>query len=86
VQDALNNLLFQIASNGIASFGSGAGLQLASYTTAQFADITHAVNTTGKFLYREYYNSTTGRKMRANGGSAGSTWLDMMGTNTITPV
>jgi hypothetical protein len=86
VQDALNNTLFQITNNGRASFGATAGLELASFTTAQFADKTHAVNTTGKFLYREYYNSTTGRKMRANGSAVDATWVDMMGTNTITPV
>lgn len=87
VLDENNNAAMQLTHAGIASFATTGGLLVPNYTTAQFADATHAVNTSGKFLWKLAFNSTTGRLMRANGSGSTATWLDMVAnaSNTITP-
>lgn len=76
--------LLTVEPNGRITPGYG-GYQLPSYTTTQLADASHAVNTTGKFLYKMVMNSTTGIAMRANGSATTSTWKDFLGGNTISP-
>ena len=85
ILDENNNAPLQMTHDGLVTLGSSGGLQIPSYTNAQLADATHAVNTAGKFLWKLVFNSTTGRLMRANGSTATATWVDMMNTNPITP-
>lgn len=58
---------------------------LPSYTAANIADVTHAVNTTGKRAGRIAYDTTNTRVMIANGALAASTWSVVDGSATVTP-
>lgn len=55
------------------------------YTTAQLGDITHEVNTKGKFYGKVVFDTTSGKLARANASSAGGTWRDLTGANLVTP-
>jgi hypothetical protein len=86
VIDESNNVPVQITHDGVMTFGSKGGLSIPSDTTANLSSLTSSINTTGKFLNKLVFNSTTGMLMRANGGATGATWKDMLAGNTITPV
>lgn len=55
-------------------------------TTAALAAIGNAVNTSGKYAGKHYFNTTTNKPVWATGSSAGSTWVDATGTVAHTPV
>lgn len=55
-------------------------------TTAQLEDISDAINTTGKYIGKEVFNTTTGRPVYALGTSAGSVWNFANGTTGHTPI
>lgn len=57
-----------------------------SAIASQLADITHHINTTGKYNARMVKNTTTGQILWAAGGAAGDVWNDANGTLVITPV
>lgn len=56
-----------------------------TYTAAQIGDIGNAVNTTGKTLGKQIWDSTNKRVMRASGTAAGSLWTALNGSTSITP-
>jgi hypothetical protein len=55
-------------------------------TTTNLADITAAVNTTGKYTGKRIWNATTSRPVFAAGGTAGGLWVYSDGTTAHTPV
>lgn len=54
-------------------------------TTTALAAIGNAVNTTGKYAGKHYFNTTTNKPVWATGSSAGATWVDATGTVAHTP-
>lgn len=56
-----------------------------SYTATQIADITHAVNTTGKKAGRVVFDTTNTRVMVATGVLVASTWVAADASVTVTP-
>lgn len=54
-------------------------------TTSQLNNIGHAINTSGKYLGKQAYNTNTKRMVAADGPLAGDVWTDSDGT-TYTPV
>lgn len=54
-------------------------------TTSALAAIGNAVNTSGKYAGKHYFNTTTNKPVWATGSSAGSTWVDATGTVAHTP-
>lgn len=54
-------------------------------TAAQIADIANALNTTGKYLGKEVWDTTNKRKLRAAGTAAGSDWEVLDGSAQVTP-
>ena len=62
-------------------------IQNRTATTAQLADITHAVNTdAGKIQGSVVYNTTTDNPVWAVGNADGSIWVNGIGTTVHTPV
>lgn len=59
---------------------------LVTATTAQLADITHAINTAYKFLGKQVFNTTLNKPVYATGSTAGSVWNDAVGVLAHTPV
>jgi hypothetical protein len=55
-------------------------------TSTNLADITAAVNTTGKYTGKRVWNTTTSRPVFAAGGTAGGLWVYSDGTTAHTPV
>jgi len=72
----------------------GAALQISSViqggevvtaTSAQFADVSHAVNTSGKWTGKIVANTTTGLSMQATGVNAVNTWQPSDGGAVTSP-
>jgi hypothetical protein len=87
------DLFYQVTSANPITIGTSAITFLltndpnVTYTTAQLADITHAVNTsTNKVAGAMVWNSTTGRPVWAFGSADGSVWVDAAGATLHTPV
>ncbi len=55
-------------------------------TTTELNSITNAINTTGKYLTKNVWNTTTLRFVYATGTTAASVWNDAVGTLAHTPV
>ena len=62
------------------------GGEVVSATTAQFADVTHVVNTKGKWLGKIIADTTTGLSMQSTGTAANSTWQPSDGGSVTSPV
>jgi len=62
------------------------GGEVTTATTAQFADISHAVNTEGKWLGKVLPDTTTGLTMMALGSTAAHQWRPSDNSGDITPV
>ena len=62
------------------------GGEVTTATTAQFADISHAVNTSGKWLGKVLPDTTTGLTMMALGSTAAHQWRPSDNSGDITPV
>lgn len=78
-------------SDGIASLvAAGSWIKVSpariTATTAQLADIGHAINTADKFVGKDVFNTTTGKPVYAVGAAAGSVWNDAVGVLAHTPV
>lgn len=58
---------------------------LESVTTTNINSAAHAINTTGKYLGRLAYNSTTTKIVVAQGSTATSTWISCDAATTYTP-
>lgn len=58
---------------------------LAQATSANIADKTHELNTTGKFFGRKAYNSSSTKMVIAQGSTATSTWITVDAATTVTP-
>lgn len=71
--------------DGTLVFGAGGGYIAPSFTTAQFADKTNAVNTANKITNKIVRNSTTGSLYIANGTADVSTWSVYNVDATVTP-
>ncbi|SCW38982.1 hypothetical protein SAMN02927900_01285 [Rhizobium mongolense subsp. loessense] len=78
--------VFGVSDTGRVTYHMGGGLEFPNLTTAELTSAAHAINTTGKFLGKIVFNTTTGLYMRANGSGTTSTWRDFANGNTITPV
>lgn len=61
------------------------GVVFPSYTAANIADVTHAVNTANKAVGKVVYDSTNTRLMVATGTTAASNWAIVDGSATVTP-
>ena len=61
-------------------------LEDGSATTVQLQDITHSINTTGKYLSKCVLNTTTSAQVFANGAAAADTWSNADESTTYTPV
>jgi hypothetical protein len=59
-------------------------LTFASTTTA-LADIADDINTVGKFVGKQIWNSTTTQPVWAVSAAAGGLWVDAQGTTKHTP-
>ena len=57
-----------------------------SATTAQLADIAHAINTTAKYTGKMVWNTTTTKPVWAAAGTSGALWHDATGATAHTPV
>ena len=55
-------------------------------TTAALDAIGNAINTTGKLVGKEVFNTTTGLPVWAVGTTAGALWVDATGGTAHTPV
>ena len=60
-------------------------IQLRTATTAQIADATNSVNTSGKAAGTIVFNTTLGTLKIATGSTATSTWVNADGTTAVTP-
>jgi len=60
-------------------------IQLRTATTAQIADATDSVNTSGKAAGTIVFNTTLGTLKIATGATATSTWVNADGTTAVTP-
>lgn len=87
ITDINNAEVARISSSGRLTLSAAGGIEFPNVTTAQLLSITDPINTVGKFLNKQVFNTTTGLNMRANGGSAGATWRDPVNNaaNTLTP-
>lgn len=56
-----------------------------SYTATQIADISHAVNTTGKYAGKFVWDTTNKRLMRAISSGASGAWEVVDGSAQVTP-
>ena len=61
-------------------------LQTITSTTAALAAVGNAINTSGKFVGKQVFNTTTNRPVFATAATAAGTWVDSMGTTAHTPV
>jgi len=61
-------------------------LTISYATTIELDSITNAINTTGKYLTKNVWNTTTLRFVYATGTTAASVWNDAVGTLAHTPV
>lgn len=61
------------------------GYVFPSYTAAQVADSTHAVNTSGKVVGKAVFDTTNTRLMIATGTGATDNWAVADGSATVTP-
>lgn len=57
---------------------------LATATTAELVDATSAINTTGKFVGKIVYNTTTGIPVFADVATAAGVWADAQGATEHT--
>jgi hypothetical protein len=65
----------------------GSYLQLATATSTNLNDVTHAINTnTGKIQGAVVYNTTTDNPVYATGSTDAAVWVDGAGTTVNTPV
>jgi len=55
-------------------------------TTTALVDIGNAINTAGKVIGKEVFNTTTGLPVWAVGTTAGALWNNATGTTAHTPV
>lgn len=55
-------------------------------TTAQLEDVDDAINTTGKYVGKMVYNTTTGIPVFADSAAAAGVWAEADGTNEHSPV
>lgn len=55
-------------------------------TTALLADITAAINTTGKYQGKMVFNSTVGSTVFSEGAAAADVWNFLDGTTAHTPI
>jgi hypothetical protein len=55
-------------------------------TTTQLVNITHAINTTNKYIGKVVLNTTTGIMLYAGTAAAGGHWFTFAGADTHTPV
>lgn len=62
------------------------GIPIVSLTTINLESATNIINTTGKFLGKEVFNTTVNKFMKATGTNAISPWVSSDGLTTITPV
>lgn len=84
VTDAKSHVL---ATDGRGKLTSSGGLQVgATATTAQLADITHQINTVGKFNGKMVKNISTSTIVWANDGTAGGVWRDHAAVLQNTPI
>lgn len=58
----------------------------AVYTTTEFSDIEHAINTTDKYTGKFVWDVTTGAPVWASGSAAGDVWVDSAAVTVYTPV
>ncbi|MGB1390298.1 MAG: sialate O-acetylesterase [Paracoccaceae bacterium] len=61
-------------TNNMVRLNPIGGMRLGEYVAANFTDITHAVNTTGKFRGMEYLAVDTGQTFIAKGSAANAGW------------
>lgn len=91
---AANKLIGTDGSGDGAEIGVGAGLAVASSTlslspiadtAANIADAAAAINTTGKTLYKQVWDTTNNRLMVAVGTGATDLWWVADGSASVTP-
>ncbi len=82
ILDITDNTTGTVTGNVVATAGY---IQLRTATTAQIADATNAVNTTGKVAGTIVFNTTLGTLKIATGANANSTWVNADGTTAVTP-
>lgn len=57
----------------------------ATATATQLADITHDINTTGKYQGKQVFNTTSNEPVWAQGAAAGDDWTTVIIAGSITP-
>lgn len=82
---------FKVQSGPTADIVGGAetiepiGFLTNEATATAIADVTNAINTTGKFKNKRVWDTTNNREMRASGATAASAWYVIDGSASVTP-
>jgi hypothetical protein len=75
-----------VAGNIVASGNiTSTGIVLQNFSAAQIADISNAINVTGKASGKIVWDTTNAKIKVATGSAAADTWVDADGTNAVTP-
>lgn len=75
-----------VVSLGTTDISRGNSWDSATSTTANLASIAALINTTGKFVGKQVYNTTTKKSVWADAATAGGVWVDATGATAHTPI